>query len=212
MTASSSPPARLRATNLACRRGTRLLFKGLDLELPAGQIMWLRGQNGRGKTSLLRIAAGLSSPEDGQVLIDGAPPRSVRPLVFIGHANALKEDLSVFEALEFLLRIHGRPCQPGDVHAALDRLGLSSRRGAMVRTLSQGQRRRVALARLAAHSDASLWLLDEPFDALDSDGVERVNGLLAEHAGRGGSVLLTSHLSLDRPRLAPVDLDLDRYC
>lgn len=200
---------------LACRRGTRLLFKDLDLDVAAGQIVWVRGQNGRGKTSLLRLAAGLSTPEHGQVLCDGdsvrrAPGFQAR-LVFIAHANALKEDLTVSEALAFLLSIHGRAHGLATVHAALERVGLHSRRQAMVRTLSQGQRRRVALARLAAEQDASLWILDEPFDALDVDGVERLNGLLSEHVRRGGSVLLTSHLSLNTTMLQPIEVDLDRY-
>ena len=104
-------------------------------------------------------------------------------LVFIGHANALKEDLTVREALAFLLRIHGRPRDAATVDAALDRLGLRTRRQAMVRTLSQGQRRRVVLARLAVEHRPSLWLLDEPFDALDTDGIARVNGCCSSTPG-----------------------------
>ncbi|HEV7913988.1 MAG TPA: cytochrome c biogenesis heme-transporting ATPase CcmA [Albitalea sp.] len=213
----SVPPAapHLKAVQLACRRGSRLLFKNLALDLPAGRILWVRGQNGRGKTSLLRLAAGLSTPEHGEVLCDD---RSVRRaagyqerLVFIGHANALKEDLTVSEALAFLLQVHGRPHASATVDAALDRIGLQGRRHAPVRTLSQGQRRRVALARLAVEQAPSLWILDEPFDALDSDGIERLNGLLREHAQRGGNVLLTSHLSLDTAMLQPIELNLDRY-
>jgi heme exporter protein A len=194
----------LAAADLACRRGSRLLFEHFSLDVHGGQIVWLRGQNGRGKTSLLRLLAGLASPEHGKVVRDGAP-------LYIGHANALKDDLRVGEALEFLLRIHGRPCAPATVHAALDRLGLLNRRDAPVRTLSQGQRRRVALSRLAVDDRASLWLLDEPFDALDADGVERLNGLLVEHAQRGGSALLTSHLGLDTEALRPVEVNLDRH-
>ena len=205
----------LTATQLACRRGTRLLFKDLDLEVNPGQIVWVRGQNGRGKTSLLRLAAGLASPEHGQVLCDGVNVRRSSPylerLVFVGHANALKDDLTVSEALEFLLRIHARPCANAVVQAALERLGMQSRRNAMVRTLSQGQRRRVALARLAAADPASLWILDEPFDALDVDAIERVNALLIEHVRRGGSVLLTSHLGVSAAMLRPIEVDLDQY-
>jgi len=214
LASSTSPTApRLVAADLACRRGTRLLFRGLNFELAPGQLIWLRGQNGRGKTSLLRLAAGLSSPEQGQLLADGQrvrhAPEFERRLVFIGHGNALKEDLSVSETLAFLLRIHQRPADLATVHAALQRLGLHSRRDAPVRTLSQGQRRRVALSRLAVDATPSLWLLDEPFDALDADGVQRVNALLSEHLRRGGSVMLTSHLPLDRTTLDPVELDLD---
>jgi heme exporter protein A len=205
----------LTAALLACRRGTRLLFKDLDLDIAGGQIVWVRGQNGRGKTSLLRLAAGLSTPEHGEVASDGVSVRRSgdyrERLVYIGHANALKEDLTVTEALEFMLRIHQRPYETSAVHAALERVGLHSRRNAAVRTLSQGQRRRVALARLAVETMPSLWILDEPFDALDVDGVARLNALLKEHVGRGGSVMLTSHLVLDTALLKPIEVDLDRY-
>ncbi|WP_280156112.1 cytochrome c biogenesis heme-transporting ATPase CcmA [Piscinibacter sp. XHJ-5] len=212
------PPAiepRLSAASLACRRGHRVLFQNLDLVVAPGQIVWLRGQNGRGKTSLLKLAAGLSAPEHGQVLCEGRPVRrslaAQQRLLYIGHANALKEDLTACEALDFLLRIHGRPHGPDVACAALERLGMHSRRHAMVRTLSQGQRRRIALARLAVEDSPSLWLLDEPYDALDADGVARVDALLAGNAERGGSVMLTSHLSLDTARLRPIEIDLDRY-
>jgi len=204
----------LSASNLACRRGSRLLFRGLELNLVAGQLIWLRGQNGRGKTSLLRLAAGLSAPEQGLIKSHGVALRDTpdfhQRLVFIAHTNALKDDLSVSEALAFLLRIHGRRCDLASVHAALQRMGMHSRRDAPVRTLSQGQRRRVALARLALEDQPSLWLLDEPFDALDADGVERVNGLLLDHLQRGGSVLLTSHLALD-PSVPVTVLNLDAH-
>ena len=212
-TPTSLPP--LIARQLACRRGNSLLFKHLDFEVGAGSIVWLRGQNGRGKTSLLRLVAGLATPEDGKLLGGDAPVRSApqysAQLVYIGHTNALKDDLTVSEALAFLLHIHGRPW--GDVVAqgALDRMGLQGRRRALVRTLSQGQRRRVALARLAVETGPSTWILDEPFDALDVDGVSRLNGLLAEHAARGGRVLLTSHQSLNEDVLHPRVIDLDRY-
>lgn len=203
----------LSATGLACRRGNRLLFKGLAFEVAGGEIVWLRGRNGRGKTSLLRLAAGLARPEDGEILRDGVAASTSavdRRFVFIGHANALKDDLSATESLQFLLRLHGRPCSAAAVQSALDRMGLQGRRTAAVRTLSQGQRRRVALARLAVEDEPSLWILDEPYDALDADGIERLNDLLLAHAARGGSVLLTSHLELDTVRLRPREIDLDR--
>jgi heme exporter protein A len=210
-----SAAPRLTASHLACRRGSRLLFKDLDLDVSPGQIVWVRGQNGRGKTSLLRLAAGLSTPEQGQVLCDGVNVRRSaehkRRLVYIGHANALKDDLTVTEALEFLLHIHARPSSGAIVQAALERLGMASRRHAMVRTLSQGQRRRVALSRLAVSDASALWILDEPFDVLDVDGIERVNTLLTEHVRRGGSVLLTSHLGVSTAMLRPIEVNLDQY-
>jgi heme exporter protein A len=204
---TSSPlcTPRLTAVDLACRRGGRLLFKGLGFEVGAGQIVWLRGRNGRGKTSLLRLAAGLATPEQGRIVCDDDA------LVYVAHASALKDDLTVGEALEFLLRVHRRPCDRPTVHTALARFGLHERRHAPVRTLSQGQRRRVALARLAVEDRASLWLLDEPFDALDADGVQTLNHLLREHAARGGGVLLTSHQGLETQALQAVEVDLDRH-
>jgi heme exporter protein A len=191
------PLPRLEVIKASCRRGGRWLFKHLDAEVGAGRLLWVRGQNGRGKTSLLRLLSGLATPDEGRILWGGVPvakaPGYLQRLVYVGHTNALKDDLSVAEALSFLLRVHGRPHAPGAVRAALATLGLECRPDAPVRTLSQGQRRRVALARLAADDGPSVWVLDEPFDSLDADSAERVSGLMREHAARGGRVILTSH-------------------
>jgi heme exporter protein A len=203
----------LAAVDLACRRGNRRLFGGVTFELVAGRATWLRGRNGRGKTSLLRLAAGLSVPESGQITWGGVPARNAadmaRRLVYVAHASALKDDLSVTESLRFLALLHGRDASTAALHAALDRVGMGSRRDALVRTLSQGQRRRATLARLALEREASLWILDEPYDALDSDGIEAVNALLGENLARGGSVLLTSHQAAgdSAPPMAVFDLD-----
>jgi len=203
----------LTIADLACRRGNRVLFRGVNLKLRARQAVWLRGRNGRGKTSLLRLAAGLSVPESGNVLWGDAPVRRaegfLQRLLYIGHSNALKDDLSALEALQFLARLHGRADDDASLRAALERLGMASRRDAPVRTLSQGQRRRVALARLALERAAALWVLDEPYDALDVDGLQVVNELLRAHLARGGSVLLTSHQhpGADAPDVAEFDLD-----
>jgi heme exporter protein A len=198
---------------LACRRGDRVLFKGVNLEVRAGGAVWLRGRNGRGKTSLLRLACGLAVPESGRVLWGGVAVRRAgdyaQRRLYIGHANALKEDLTVRESLQFLAHLHGRAHDAPSIDAALARVGMASRRDAPVRTLSQGQRRRAALARLALERRAALWILDEPYDALDVDGIACVNGLLHEHLARGGSVLLTSHLSPGdgAPDMSEFDLD-----
>lgn len=205
--------ATLACIDLACRRGNRLLFSGVDLEVRAGQAVWLRGRNGRGKTSLLRLAAGLAVPEAGRVCWGGVDVRRASvyaPVrVYIGHANALKDDLTVFESLQFLARLHGRAHDRAPLLAALERVGMESRRDAPVRTLSQGQRRRAALARLALERAPALWILDEPYDALDVDGIDVVNRMLHEHLARGGSVLLTSHLppGAGAPDMAEFDLD-----
>jgi heme exporter protein A len=130
-------------------------------------------------------------------------------MLYLAHANALKEELSAAESLAFLSALDGEPAAAAAIAAALARVGMASRRDAPVRTLSQGQRRRVALARLALPRSASTWLLDEPYDALDAGGVAMLDGLLAEHAGRGGGVVLTSHLPLTIVAPPPVTVSLD---
>jgi len=177
------------ARQLACRRGNRRLFAGVDLTLARGTITWLRGANGSGKTSLMRILAGLSRPESGEVERHG-------DLIYVAHGNALKDDLKLVEAVAFLAHLHGVPGARQRAARALDTLGIASRAHAFVRTLSQGQRRRGALARLALDDTPRAWILDEPFDALDTDGIARLAGLIEAHAARGGSVLLTSHQAL----------------
>ncbi len=196
----------LRGCGLALRRGRAWLFRGLDLQVARGQLLWLRGANGSGKTSLLRVLVGLTRPDAGELTRDALAPA---PL-YIGHAPALKDDLSAHEALTFLARLHGGSCGDGDVEQALQRLQVQqcSRRG--VRTLSQGQRRRVALARLALPSEAALWVLDEPLDALDLAGTQTVLALLREHLQRGGGAVMTSHIPFELPGLTLQVLDLDR--
>lgn len=200
-TTSDAPPL-LAAIDLACRRGDRVLFKGLNLPVRPGQIVWLRGANGRGKTSLLRLLAGLSTPEAGRVVRNGS-------FLYVAHANALKEDLTVLESLRFLARLHGRADGDAALVEALRHFGMASRRNAPVRTLSQGQRRRVALSRLALAPSPAVWVLDEPFDALDTDGIAALNALLTRHAQGGGSVVLTSHQALTLTEPAPVVVQLD---
>ena len=206
----------LHTESLAAQRGERVLFRGLDLALHPGEVVWLRGRNGRGKTTLLRILSGLSSPAEGAVQVATghaqASPRDAAArgdIVYIGHANALKDDLLAAEALEFLARVHGQQPSAQDITQALTRLGVAGYAQAAVRTLSQGQRRRVALARLALASESRIWLLDEPFDALDDVGVHTLNGLLSEHAASGGAALLTSHQALVLQDPQPRVLNLD---
>jgi len=198
----------LRAEQLTVRRGTEVLFQALDFELQPGQMTWLRGANGSGKTSLLRVVAGLAQADSGRLLWGGVPLSQAEDyrakLTYLGHANGLKDDLTAMESLEFLTALHGRPYRPERLRAALGHMGVAHRRTLPVRWLSQGQRRRVALARLALQTaDApGLWVLDEPFDALDDAGVACVQGLLVQHVQRGGAVLFTSHIPVAPPGIA----------
>ena len=209
----------LSAVGLGAQRGERPLFRSLGLDLQPGQLVWLRGRNGRGKTSLLRILAGLSAPARGHALLDGEPvhclPPALRPrLLYLAHANALKDDLTVTEALHFLARLQALRPDAQALASALARVGMSARASAHVRTLSQGQRRRAALARLALlmqQAARAVWLLDEPFDALDDEGVQMLNELLTAHAQAGGSALLTSHQTVRLERHPVHELDLDPY-
>lgn len=204
----------LRAEGLAYRRGDQALFEDFSFEVSAGQLVWLRGHNGRGKTSLLRLLAGLARPDQGRVTWGGVALAAANDYpsqrVYIAHANALKDDLTVYESLQFLATLHGRDGRSEAVLEALQCLGLRKRWRSPIRTLSQGQRRRVALARLVLESRPSVWVLDEPFDALDVEGIEVVNGLLTRHLDRGGSVVLTSHQPLTMSGTVPRTLELAR--
>jgi heme exporter protein A len=160
--------------------------------------------------------AGLATPAEGVVLCDERPLRKQsaqwrRRLIYIAHANALKDDLTVGESLGFLGAVHGTRPTSGDIDAALATLGIAHLRQAPGRTLSQGQRRRAALARLALPQPPSIWLLDEPFDALDDEGVQALNRLLSGQARRGGSAMFTSHQAVALNDPPPQLLDLDEF-
>ena len=196
---------RMRARGVACERGERRLFSDFDFTLSTGDITWLRAANGFGKTSLLRVIAGLAQPAAGTV--EWREPRP--PLVYLAHANALKDDLTIVESLRYLARLHGLEASDAALVDAMRRFGLQARRHSPIRTLSQGQRRRVALMRLCLSPLQAAWLLDEPYDALDGDGSVLVSSLLAEHAGRGGCVLFTSHVEPEIPGIAMQSVQLD---
>lgn len=211
----SDPTGLLATKGLACWRGSRVLFQRLDLQIDRGSVTWLRGTNGSGKTSLMRILAGLSHADEGEVTWEGTPlartgASARRQVIYIGHANALKDDLTLVEALAFLATLNQMDDAVPRARRALDRLGLSACRNAFVRTLSQGQRRRGALARLALDDQARTWILDEPFDALDTHGVRLLSDLIESHSARGGATLLTSHQPIQLADLREIDLEVWR--
>lgn len=207
---SASSPAALEARAISCVRGERELFSGLHLQVFAGQCLHIRGENGVGKTSLLRLLTGLASPDSGEVLWNGHPIKKEASeyhskLLFLGHRDALKEDLSAIENLRMYTAIDGIALSEEDAFSALWRFGLKGREDLPVNCLSAGQKKRVLMARMVTRR-AQVWILDEPFNALDSHAAQELQGLIAEHLEGNGLVLLTSHQPLAIPGLRVLDL------
>lgn len=195
-----SVPPLLAAHDLECARGERTLFVGLSFGLSAGQLLLVQGGNGQGKTSLLRLLTGLSSPVAGEVRWRGegiAANREAyhREMAYLGHANGIKDELTPLENLRIEAGLAGRAHDEAAAAATLSRLGLGRCLDLPARVLSFGQRRRVALAALLA-AGALLWILDEPLTGLDAHGVAMVEELLAGHIAGGGLVVMTTHQPL----------------
>ena len=197
--ASHSPPL-LELIGVSCTRGARRLFENIDSVVRSGQLLRLQGANGAGKTSLLRTLCGLSPPEQGKVRWRGRPLAEQRDefhrdLIYIGHAAALKDDLTARENLLAACLLGGQRPAAQALTAALAAagLGLGQREHLSARCLSQGQRRRVALSRLLLAPAPPLWVLDEPFNALDAAATEWLLGAVSQHLHGGGIVVLTSH-------------------
>jgi heme exporter protein A len=193
----------LTATGLSCVRGERRLFAGLDLAVGAGEWLHVQGENGAGKTSLLRILSSLSPPAEGEIRWNGEPIKALaedyrRDLLFLGHHGAVKEELTPLENLILAAQLDGTSLDEVAALKALARFGLRGREDLAVRFLSAGQKRRVLLARLAVRQ-AKLWILDEPFTALDVKAVDMLSGLIEEHVSAGGMAILTSHQSMPLP-------------
>jgi heme exporter protein A len=184
-------------SKLGCSKGGRQLFKNVDCQLEAGRWLYVAGANGVGKTSLLRMLCGLASIDSGDILWSGSSIRSQveayhQDLCYLGHLNALQESMTVDENLNFRAALSGVATDPLQNREVLARFGLIGRGKQLVRHLSQGQKRRVALSRLAM-SPARLWVLDEPYVAMDEAGVRMLADLTAEHLKNGGLAVLTSH-------------------
>ena len=203
-------PSSLRANALTCVRGERTLFTGLDLEVSAGQWLHVRGENGIGKTSLLRLLSGLTKPAAGEIfwneqLISADPSEYHRNLLFLGHRDSLKEDLTALENLSIATALDGIVVTEDEILLALHRFGLRGREDLPVNCLSAGQKRRVLLARLLLRQ-AKLWILDEPFNALDVRAVEMLSELILEHIASGGMAIMTSHQEIPMPNGRVVQL------
>jgi heme exporter protein A len=171
----------LQATGLSCARSGRTLFRGLSFALGAGTLLRIAGPNGSGKTSLLRILCGLLTPDAGEVRWNGG-------LIYLGHAAAVNDELSAAENLAVACDLAGLARH--GIGAALERFGVP---GGLVRRLSQGQRRRAALARLVLSESVPLWLLDEPLTALDAAAADLTKELIQNHVASGGAVAYTTH-------------------
>ncbi|MGZ3241115.1 MAG: cytochrome c biogenesis heme-transporting ATPase CcmA [Burkholderiaceae bacterium] len=209
----------LQAHQLACTRGERQLFCDINFEINSGDALWVAGTNGSGKTSLLRMLCGLSIPADGAVRWNGENIRATRDefngkLIYIGHASGVKDDLLAWESIVIASTLSGKPVSRDDACKALEQMGLAQVVELPVRVLSQGQRKRVALARLQLGMTTPLWILDEPFTALDQRSIADLCGTLNTHLANGGMVIYTTHqeIALTARRTMRLDLDLNQLC
>ncbi|VAX13601.1 ABC transporter involved in cytochrome c biogenesis, ATPase component CcmA [hydrothermal vent metagenome] len=214
MTVNSSPPTRegLEIRNLSCSREDRTLFSGLSFRLTSGHAIQIEGPNGSGKTTLLRMLCGLRLADEGEIYWNGCNINEERgaflsKLNYIGHAHGVKGELTPLENLRVSQAMAGRNNNNLSLDDALEEVGLFGFEDVPSRTLSAGQRRRVALARLLINP-APLWILDEPFTAIDIQGQQQIETMITQHVLDGGMAILTSHhpLDLSEDHLSSVNL------
>jgi len=191
----------LEICNLACTRGDHLLFSDLNFTLNAGEILQVQGVNGSGKTTLLRTLCGLVKPTAGQINWSGKNIQDLgaeyyAEMIYLGHLNALKDELNAVENMRISAGLAGCEVDNQQIFAALQRMGLRGREILPVKALSQGQSRRVALARLLI-GHFPLWILDEPLTALDVGAVQLIQDLIAAHLACNGMVIYTTHQPLE---------------
>ncbi|WP_070963564.1 cytochrome c biogenesis heme-transporting ATPase CcmA [Vibrio sonorensis] len=203
----------LEVKQLTAIRDERILFESLSFTIDTGELVQIEGRNGTGKTTLLRIVAGLGDREHGDILWNGKTIESDREsfhqdLLFLGHQTGVKRELTAFENLRFYLSVHSQvKVDKERIYQALMQVGLAGREDVPVAQLSAGQQRRVALARLWL-SEHKLWILDEPLTAIDKQGVKVLESLFLNHAESGGIVVLTTHQDMfsDNPKLRKIKL------
>jgi heme exporter protein A len=203
----------LETTKLDCTRGDKLLIKGLSFNVEKGQLLHITGRNGAGKTTLLRCLCGLSLPAAGSITWDGQNIAVNRDnyhaqMAYVGHVNGNQGDLTPEENLVFAQSLSGQRAANHPVEI-LDTLGLTHCRHLPTKFLSQGQQRRLALARLLVQ-ERTLWIMDEPFVALDVDTTALLEGIVSDHIGNGGIVILTSHHSLNIDGSSQLNIDHDQ--
>ena len=191
----------LEAVNLGCTRGDRRLFKGLNFSIKPGELIELRGANGSGKTSLLRILCGLATPAEGEVRWQGTNIRSLgeeysRVVSYLAHQNGVKDELSAIENLRISCGVAGNTLSTVNAQEILERVGLSRQQNLPARSLSAGQRRRVALARLLT-SVATVWILDEVLTSLDDTAIKLSRQVISDHLSKGGLAIIATHQELD---------------
>ncbi|MEI8402593.1 MAG: cytochrome c biogenesis heme-transporting ATPase CcmA [Alcaligenaceae bacterium] len=194
----------LSATDLLCIRGVQTLFREIEFSIDGGQWLHVKGDNGAGKTSLLRMIVGLARPEEGLILWNAQPIETCteqyyRDLHYLGHQSCLKDELSAFENIRLASAIAGHALEREAVEKALDLFGLRGQLNQHVGQLSAGQKRRVCLARLRVQQ-ASLWVLDEPFASLDQNAIEVLTATLLTHLNHGGLLVMTSHQTIGLPQ------------
>jgi heme exporter protein A len=203
----------LKADNIVGVRGDRLLFEKVNFEMSQGSVLYLQGANGTGKTTLLRMLCGLSKPYAGNISwcgenIDALAEEFYKDVLYIGHLSGIKEDLTALENLQFSIALSGKRVTEKQTAEVFNALGLSKGLNLPTRMLSQGQKRRVALARLWLQ-DAPLWILDEPFTALDISATELLKQKIEVFARDGGMVIMTTHqeFTLNIPKFSQLRLD-----
>jgi len=204
----------LEAIDLECVRGDRTLFRGVSFTLRGGEMLRIVGANGTGKTSLLRMVCGLLMPAAGKILwngvrIDELEDEFHADLAYVGHLNAIKDELNAVENVLIAGRLAGLSPSLPDVTGALREFGLGGYENLPCKLLSQGQKRRVALARLRLSAPRFLWVLDEPFTALDTAGVDLTRSMIEEHLAGGSIALLTTHQEVDVAATSTRNIRLD---